>query len=108
MNTSRLTAEAVRKFLTGQTLDCFHPESGAFAATIEYLANGTCRAVMDDGATDDGQYGFEEDLYWTQYSWFRGGGRFRFWLERIDDTSCQAYFDDGNMAFLQTLRTKES
>ncbi len=100
----RLTALEVEAFLRGQTLECFQPNGGGFAATITYFANGTCRAVMADGRTDEGDYGFEDDLYWTQYSWFREGGRFRFSLERIDQNTCQAYFDNGEIALLQTKK----
>ncbi len=103
MNNSRLSGEAVKEFLAGKTLDCFDPDSRALVATIQYLANGTCRAVVADGATDEGRYGFERDVYWTQYSWFRDGGLFRFSLERVDGNTCQAYFEDGTKAFLQTI-----
>ncbi len=104
MNQKRLTGDEVKGFLLGRTLDCFHPGSEHIAATIEYKANGTCHAAMADGKTDEGRYGFERDLYWTQYSWFRDGGLFRFYLERIDDKTCQAYFEDGTIAFLQIIR----
>lgn len=103
MGHTRLGGEGVKAFLSGRTLKCFHPDTGDWAATIEYRADGTCHAAMADGGTDDGRYGFEQNLYWTQYSWFRGGGLFRFSLERIDDDTCQAYFDDGTTAFLQTV-----
>ncbi len=103
MKTTRLTADEVVAFLNGRALDCFDPDTGALAATIEYLTDGTCRTAMADGATDEGRYGFERDFYWTQYSWFRGGGVFRFSLEQIDDDTCQAYFEDGKKAFLQKI-----
>jgi len=105
MNTAKLAAGEVREFLFGRSLDCFHPDTKAKAATIEYLANGTCKAAMVDGASDEGRYGFERDMYWTQYSWFRDGGLFRFYLERVDDSTCQAYFEDGGKAFIQTIKT---
>ena len=101
MNNTRLSSNAVKEFLFDQTIDCFHPDSGDRAATIEYLANGICRVVMENGVTDEGRYGFKDDLYWTQYSWFRDGGFFRFFLVRVDDNTCQAYFEDGAIAFLQ-------
>lgn len=104
MNNSRLSEKEVKEFLFGQTINCFNPDSGALVATIEYLANGACRAAMDDGLTDDGRYGFDLNLYWTQYSWFRDGGLFRFFLEWVDDNTCQAYFEDGTKAFLQTIK----
>ncbi len=105
MKTERLAAGEVREFLFGRSLDCFHPDTKARAATIDYLANGTCKAAMVDGASDEGRYGFDRDLYWTQYSWFRDGGLFRFYLERVDDSTCQAYFEDGVKAFIQTIKT---
>ena len=105
MNTAKLAAGEVREFLFGRSLDCFHPDTKAKAATIEYLASGICRAAMVDGTSDEGRYGFDRDLYWTQYSWFRDGGMFRFYLERVDDITCQAYFEDGVIAFLQTIKT---
>ncbi len=104
MTDTRLSGDEVKAFLFGRTIDCHNPGSGACIATIEYLANGACRAAMDDGRTDNGRYGFELDLYWTQYSWFRDGGLFRFFLERIDNNTCQAYFEDGAQAFLQTIK----
>lgn len=104
MSNARLTGQEVRAFLIDRTLECFHPGADTCAATITYLADGTCRAVMADAATDQGRYGFERDLYWTQYSWFRDGGLFRFFLERIDDTTCQAFFEDGTRAFLQRIK----
>jgi len=94
----------VEAFLLDRTLDCFHPDTGDRVATIAYLASGTCRAVIKDGGIDEGRYGFERDLYWTQYSWFRDGGLFRFYLKRVDDTTCQAYFEDGTKAFLQRIK----
>ena len=104
MTTKRLNPSGVRAFLTGRVLDCFDPTSGALAASIEYRENGTCHAAMTDGRTDEGQYGFERDLYWTRYSWFRCGGLFRFYLEQVDDNTCQAYFEDGTVAFLQRIQ----
>lgn len=104
MNDTKLSREEVKEFLFGQTIECFNPDSGALAATIEYLLDGTCRAAMEDGTADKGRYGFERDLYWTKYSWFRDGGLFRFFLERVDDNTCQAFFEDGAKAFLQTIK----
>ena len=105
MSNARLTGQEVREFLFGRTLECFHPGSDICAATITYCADGTCRAVMEDARTDEGRYGFDRDLYWTQYSWFRNGGLFRFYLERIDHNTCQAFFDDGAKAFLQRIKS---
>lgn len=104
MNHSRLTKEQVKDFLFGQTIDCFDPGSRAWVATIDYMENGTCRAEMANDVTDTGRYGFDLDLYWTQYSWFRDGGLFRFFLKRIDADTCQAHFEDGTKAFLQTIK----
>ncbi|MFK7943387.1 MAG: hypothetical protein AB8B85_10820 [Paracoccaceae bacterium] len=105
MSNRRLTGTKVRDFLVDRTLECFNPGSDICAATITYFADGTCRAVMEDNSTDEGRYGFDRDLYWTQYSWFRDGGLFRFYLERIDDNTCQAFFEDGTKAFRQRIRT---
>lgn len=104
MSNARLTANEVQEFLLGQTVECYHPNTETWAATIEYLESGICRAAMADGATDEGRYGFDRNLYWTQYSWFRDGGLFRFFLERVDDRTCQAYFEDGVIAFLQAIK----
>lgn len=104
MSNKRLSGEEVRGFIFDQTLDCFDPVSGVRAATIKYFADGNCRAEMEDGAVDEGRYGFDRDIYWTQYSWFRDGGLFRFFLERISDDSSQAFFEDGTKAFLQKIK----
>lgn len=101
MSNRRLTSSGVKAFVLGQTLDCFDPESGVLAATIEYFENGTCHAAMADGTSDDGRYGFERELYWTQYRWFRNGSLNRFFLLEINHSTCQAYFEDGRKAFLQ-------
>ncbi|MEL7152410.1 MAG: hypothetical protein AAFN51_01155 [Pseudomonadota bacterium] len=103
MNDNRLTGDEVRAFLLGRALDCFDPQSGERVATIRYLEDGTCHARMADGSTDEGRYGFEDDLYWTQYKWFRNGGLYRFFLVKVDAVTCQAWFDDGTKAFLQRI-----
>lgn len=105
MSNTRLTGREVRDFLVGRTLECFHPGSGTCAATITYSVDETCLAVMEDARTDEGRYGFDRDLYWTQYSWFRDGGLFRFSLERIDHNTCQAFFENGTKAFLQRIKS---
>lgn len=105
MSNTRLTENEVREFVFNRTLECFHPGSDTCAATITYLTDGTCRAVMEDAGTDEGRYGFDRDMYWTQYAWFRDGGLFRFYLERIDHNTCQAFFEDGKTAFLQRTKT---
>lgn len=104
MSNTRLTATEVGEFLYNRTLECFYPGSDTCAATITYHADGICRAVMEDASTDQGRYGFDGDLYWTQYSWFRDGGLYRFYLERIDHTTCQAFFDGGTKAFRQRIK----
>ncbi len=104
MDTARLTNGEVKAFLFGQTLECFDPNSGSQVATIQYLTNFTCRAAMSNGTTDTGRYGFERDLYWTQYTWFRDRGRFHFFLDRVDRDTCQASFEDGARAFLQRVK----
>ena len=101
MTERRLDADEVKAFLLGHVLDCFDPDTSAQAATIRYSVQGTCHAEMSDGQADEGRYGFERDMYWTQYKWFRGGGRYRFYLVKIDGVTCQAFFEDGTKAFLQ-------
>lgn len=103
-NDTRLAADDVKAFVFGRTLDCFSAESGELSATITYATDGTCHLAMVDGRVDDGRYGFERDLYWTRYSWFREGGVFRFYLTRVDEVTCQASFDDGTKAFLQRIK----
>jgi len=100
----RLRGEEVKQFLCGNTLECFSSKSGLLEASIEYRTNGTCFASFEDETTDEGQFGFEGDLYWTKYGWFRNGDLFRFFLQRVDNITCQAYFEDGSKAFLQRIK----
>ncbi len=101
MSEERLTEDEVKAFVRGHSLDCFNPDTGDRGATIIYSTDGTCHAEMADGQSDDGRYGFDRAMYWTQYKWFRDGGLYRFYLIRVDDVTCQAYFQDGIKAFLQ-------
>ena len=103
MTGRRLNEEEVMAYVRGHTLGCFDPQSERRIATIEYFENGTCRAEFADGTSDKGSYGFEGDLYWTQYTWFREGGLYRFFLVKVGDLVCQAYFEDGTKAFLQKI-----
>ncbi len=103
MTDRRLSEDEVKAFVRGHALDCFDPKLKARIATIEYFENGTCHAEFADGTSDDGRYGFDSDVYWTQYTWFREGGLYRFFLVKIDDLVCQAYFEDGTKAFLQRV-----
>ncbi len=52
----------------------------------------------------DGEYGFEEDLYWTRYRRFRDGARHRFRLQSLAPGLAQAWFAGGARAFLQCHR----
>lgn len=97
----RLTAEEVHQFIAGRTVQSLDPETGELAATIAYREDGVCVARFADGSTDDGQYGFVGDCYWTRYATFRNGTENRFYLIRLGPDRAQAYFDDGRRAFLQ-------
>ena len=98
----RLSEEDVRLFVFGQILHAFDPDTLTRVATIHYRRDWTCRVTMENGDTDAGQYGFEDDLYWTRYNQFRDGALHRFSLTRIDAHSAQAMFEDGTQAFIQS------
>ncbi len=97
-----LSAEEVRMFVFGKTLHAFDPDTLMRVATIYYRRDGTCQLTMENGDTDAGQYGFEEDQYWTRYNRFRDGVLHRFSLIRIDTHSAQAMYEDGSRAFIQS------
>lgn len=106
MTEARLSKEDVKEFLFGQALHAFDPETNARVATVKYHEDGTCHLVLEDGSSDEGLYGFQGDLYWTKYNRFRDGGLNRFFLQRIDDHTAQAYFEDGTRAFLQSPKAE--
>lgn len=102
MANARLLKDEIREFLFSQTLHAFDPETLARVATVQYRPDWSCHVVMADASTDEGQYGFKGDFYWTRYNRFRDGALHRFSLNRIDENTAQAYFENGEQAFLQS------
>jgi len=90
----------VHRFIAGQTVYAFDPDSGVFVATLVYRIDGTIEARFADAKADNGQYGFEGQLYWTRYENFRSGQKHAFYLQAVDDSTAQAFHDDGRKAFL--------
>lgn len=96
-----MTEEDVRRFIAGRRVFNFDPETRAFAAEVEYRADGSCALRFATGETEAGVYGFEGDSYWTRYEAFRGGARHAFRLEPLGPGLAQAWFTTGARAFLQ-------
>lgn len=95
-----MTSKDVHSFISGKTVYAFDPNTGAFVATLVYCADGTIEARFADAKVDNGQYGFEGQLYWTRYENFRSGQKHAFHLQAVDDSTAQAFHDDGRKAFL--------
>ena len=98
----RLKGHQISKFLTADKIYVFDPETLELVARVSYRPDGRVEMETTDGRTDRGTWGFNEDLYWTQYERFRDGVRHAFWLEVVGADIVQAYFSDGQRAFLQT------
>ena len=96
-----MKAEDVRRFLEGQEIHVFEPETRALVAVVDYETGGRCGFRFLAGDTDVGVYGFEGDAYWTRYEKFRNGERHVFHLKSLGPAIAQAYFADGTKAFLQ-------
>ena len=101
----RLSEDEIFRFLHGQTLHAFDPQTLERVATVEYRNDGTCLAYMADDTSDDGLYGVEGNFYWTQYRNFRNGEKNRFSLEFIDAETAQAVFESGKLAFIQSTKS---
>ena len=99
-----MNAEEVRRFCAGRRVFNFDHETRAFAAEVEYRADGSCALRFATGETEAGVYGFEGDSYWTRYEAFRGGVRHAFRLEPLGPGLAQAWFTTGARAFLQSHR----
>ena len=93
--------EDVRAFLEGRLVHAFDPQTRARVAQVFYGPDGTCRLRFADGTEDEGDYGFEGELYWTRYRGFRDGALNRFRLQPLAPGLAQAWFTDGARAFLQ-------
>lgn len=106
MTNARLSEEEIKHFLVGETLYCYLTDTGPPEATIVYREDGSCHAHFKNGQTDEGRYGFNNDMYWTKYQWFRDGGLNHFYLLRIDEITAQAYYEDGKRAFRQKRKNR--
>lgn len=100
-----MQADEVRRFLEGQKIYVFEPETHTLVAVVNYEPGGHCGFQFAAGDTDAGVYGFEGDAYWTRYEKFRNGERHVFHLESLGPGIAQAYFADGRKAFLQSQIT---
>lgn len=99
----QMTADEVREFIRGNTLEALEPDSRALVATVSYLEDGTVAARFADGSSDTGQFGFSGHYYWTCYRNFRQGSRNEFSLFRLDENEAQAFHRNGTRAFVQRL-----
>ena len=96
-----MQADDVRRFLEGQKIYVFEPETRALVAVVDYASGGRCGFRFSTGDADVGVYGFDGDAYWTRYETFRNGETHFFHLKRLGPGIAQAYFADGTKAFLQ-------
>ena len=97
-----MTAEELRAFIEGATLNAFDARTGERAAVIRYDPDGRAHATFVDGTEEEGLWGIEAATYWTRYERFRGGGTNAFRLQEIAPGIAQAWFVDGRRAFIQT------
>lgn len=95
-----MSAAEVYAFIKGKKVYVFEPDTRNSVATILYGFDGSCDVKFATGETDVGEYGFEENYYWTRYSRFREGKVNYFFLQRHDEKSVQAYYKNGERAFL--------
>lgn len=95
-----MSAAEVYAFIAGKTVYVFDPNTRNLVATILYGFDGSCDVKFATGETDVGEYGFDENYYWTRYARFREGLKNSFLLQRRDDYSAQAYHKNGDRAFL--------
>ena len=99
---ARLSGRQISEFLAASRINVFDPETLELVAQVSYRRDGCVEMETTDGGTDRGVWGIDGDLYWTQYECFRGGLRHEFSLEVVSGDIMQAYFGDGQRAFLQT------
>lgn len=90
------------RFLTAQVIHVFDPDTFAPVAEVSYGRDGEVTMRHADGREDRGKWGIEKATYWTQYENFRDGGLNRFYVERVDPFTVQAFFLDGRRAFVQS------
>jgi len=100
-----MQADDVRRFLEGQEIYVFEPDTRTLVAVVNYEKGGRCAFRFSTGEADVGVYGFDGDAYWTRYEKFRNGETHSFNLKSLGPGIAQAYFIDGKKAFLQAQTT---
>lgn len=100
-----LFAHEILAFLTAGKIYVYDPDTLQRVAHVFYNKNGRVQMQTIEGTSDGGKWGILGDMYWTQYAQFRNGQRHDFILKHISDDTMQAFFKNGDKAFLQSHRS---